>query len=123
VRADDHSSTSGSVLIVEDEVLIRLDLSTHLRDAGLTVFEAATADEGLTILQATASVGLVISDIRTPGNIDGLDLLGWLRRERPNIKVVLISGYIPTERMRTIADLALWKPLDATRLVSEVQRR
>jgi DNA-binding NtrC family response regulator len=123
VRADDHSSTSGSVLIVEDEVLIRLDLSTHLRDAGLTVFEAATADEGLTILQATASVGLVISDIRTPGNIDGLDLLGWLRRERPNIKVVLISGYIPTERMRTIADLALSKPLDATRLVSEVQRR
>jgi DNA-binding NtrC family response regulator len=123
VRADDHSSTSGSVLIVEDEVLIRLDLSTHLRDAGLTVFEAATADEGLTILQATASVGLVISDIRTPGNIDGLDLLGWLRRERPNIKVVLIFGYIPTERMRTIADLALSKPLDATRLVSEVQRR
>ena len=123
MRADDHSSTSGSVLIVEDEVLIRLDLSTHLRDAGLTVFEAATADEGLTILQATASVGLVISDIRTPGNIDGLDLLGWLRRERPNIKVVLISGYIPTERMRTIADLALSKPLDATRLVSEVQRR
>jgi DNA-binding NtrC family response regulator len=73
-RVNDQDSSLGSVLIVEDEVLIRLDHSTHLRDAGLTVFEAATADERLTILHATASVGLVISDIRTPGNIDGLDL-------------------------------------------------
>ena len=40
-------------------------------------------------------MGLVISDIRMPGGADGLDLLGWLRREQPGVKVILISGYIP----------------------------
>jgi DNA-binding NtrC family response regulator len=57
-----------------------------------------------------------------PGRADGLDLLGWLRRERPSVKVILISGYIPNEKMRTIADLALPEPVDGARLVSEVRR-
>ena len=115
----------GSVLVVEDEVLIRLDLAAHLRADGLRVFEAATADEALIILKSMESmepVGLVISDIRMPGGADGLDLLGWLRRERPSVKVILISGYIPTERMTAIADVALSKPVDGKRLTFEVRR-
>jgi DNA-binding NtrC family response regulator len=112
----------GSVLVVEDEVLIRLDLAAHLRADGLRVFEAATADEALIILKSMEPVGLVISDIRMPGGADGLDLLGWLRRERPSVKVILISGYIPTERMTAIADVALSKPVDGKRLTFEVRR-
>ena len=112
----------GSVLVVEDEVLIRLDLAAQIRAAGLTVFEAATADEALTILKSTDSIPLVVSDIRMPGGTDGLDLLGWLRRERPRVKVILISGYIPNERMTAIADVALSKPVDGKRLLFEVRR-
>jgi DNA-binding NtrC family response regulator len=111
-----------SVLIVEDEVLIRLDLGAQLRAAGLTVLEAASADEALAILEEMDPVDLVVSDIRMPGDADGLDLLGWLRRERPGVKVILISGYIPIERLRSIAEVALTKPVDERRLVSEVRR-
>jgi DNA-binding NtrC family response regulator len=111
-----------SVLIVEDEVLIRLDLGAQLRAAGLTVLEAASADEASAILEEMDPVDLVVSDIRMPGDADGLDLLGWLRRERPGVKVILISGYIPIERLRSIAEVALTKPVDERRLVSEVRR-
>jgi len=76
----------------------------------------------LTILHSMDAVGLVISDIRMPGATDGLDLLGWLRREQPDVKVILISGYIPTERMTAIADVALSKPVDGKRLTFEVRR-
>jgi len=119
---NEQTRSPGSVLIVEDEVLIRLDLAAHLRADGLAVFEAATADEALIILKSMEPVGLVISDIRMPGGADGLDLLGWLRRERPSVKVILISGYIPTERMTAIADVALSKPVDGKRLTFEVRR-
>jgi CheY-like chemotaxis protein len=56
----------GTVLIVEDELLIRLDLADHLRSAGLTVVEASTGDEALTVLKANDAVDLVVSDIRMP---------------------------------------------------------
>jgi CheY-like chemotaxis protein len=57
MSTNEGSPTARGVLIVEDEVLIRLDLSTQLRAAGLAVFEAATADEGITILESMNSVG------------------------------------------------------------------
>jgi CheY-like chemotaxis protein len=119
---NDKGSSAGKVLVVEDEVLIRLDLGAQLRAAGLTVLEAATASEALTVLESTDAVRLVVSDIRMPGGADGLDLVGWLRRERPNLKVILISDYIPAERMTAIADLALSKPVDGKRLALEVRR-
>ena len=119
---NEQTRSPSRVLIVEDEVLIRLDLAAHLRADGLTVIEAATAVEALIILKSMEPVGLVISDIRMPGGADGLDLLGWLRRERPSVKVILISGYIPTERMTAIADVALSKPVDGKRLLFEVRR-
>jgi CheY-like chemotaxis protein len=83
----------GTVLIVEDEVLVRLDLADQLRLTGLSVLEASNADEALIVLEAIDGIALVVSDIRMPGAADGLDLVGWLRRERPAIKIVLVSGY------------------------------
>lgn len=76
-----------AILVVDDEVLIRFDVAARLRSAGLNVIEAATADEAVLILETVESVALVISDIRMPGGRDGLDLVGWLRRERPDIKM------------------------------------
>jgi CheY-like chemotaxis protein len=70
----------GTVLIVEDELLIRLDLADQLRTAGLTVVEASTGDEALTVLKANDTVDLVVSDIRMPGATDGMELAAWLRR-------------------------------------------
>jgi CheY-like chemotaxis protein len=112
----------GTVLVVEDELLIRLDLADQLRRAGLTVVEASTGDEALTVLKANDTVDLVVSDIRMPGETDGMELAAWLRRERPKIKIVLVSGYTATQDMTTVADVALGKPVDRSLFVREVER-
>ena len=112
----------GTILVVEDEVLIRLDLAQQLRSAGFTVLEASTAHEAMMILQATDGVALVVSDVRMPGEIDGLGLASWIRLERPDTKVIVLSGHIPALRLATLADAALAKPVKPGRLLQEVKR-
>jgi CheY-like chemotaxis protein len=102
--------------------LIRLDLADQLRSAGLIVIEASTGDEALTVLKANDAIDLVVSDIRMPGATDGMELAAWLRRERPKIKIVLVSGYTATQDMTTVADVALGKPVDRSLFVREVER-
>jgi CheY-like chemotaxis protein len=80
-----------SILVVEDEVLIRLHLAEELRDAGYTVIEAASGDEAMTLLSSVDDVGLVVTDIRMPGNVDGSALANWTRAKFPSVKIVLIS--------------------------------
>ena len=112
----------GTVLVVEDEPLIRLDLADHLRSAGLVVVETTTGDEALAVLKVNDAVDLVVSDIRMPGATDGIELSTWLRRERPKIKIVLVSGFSATVDMTAIADVAFGKPVDLSRLAHEVGR-
>ena len=85
------------ILVVEDELLIRLIVSDELRDAGYDVIEAFNADEALTVLRSLVRVDLVISDVRMPGSLDGLGLLAevratWVRTNRPELEVRLAGG-------------------------------
>ena len=84
------------VLVVEDEFLIRLLISDALRDAGFDVIEAFNGDEAIDIL-STAPVDLVLSDVRMPGTIDGLELLRWVRESLPALPVILTSGHLPPD--------------------------
>lgn len=81
-----------TVLVVEDEVLVRWVIAEYLRDCGYGVIEAASADEGLRVLQTGRHVDVVFSDIQTPGSNDGFGLAQWIRRQRPAIRVILTSG-------------------------------
>ena len=63
-----------TVLVVEDEVLIRLYLSEEIRAAGFTVIEAASADEAFEVLKSRNDIDLVLTDIRMPGTMDGRQL-------------------------------------------------
>ena len=120
--AEGANRPHGTVLVVEDELLIRLDLADQLRSAGLIVIEASTGDEALTVLKTNDAIDLVVSDIRMPRATDGMELAAWLRRERPKIKIVLVSGYTATQDMTTVADVALGKPVDRSLFVREVGR-
>ena len=80
-----------SILVVEDEVLIRLHLAEELRESGYTVIEAASGDEAIMLLSSLDDVGLVLTDIRMPGSLDGMALASWTRSQLPSIKIVLIS--------------------------------
>lgn len=81
------------ILVVEDELLIRLALSDGLREAGFRVIEACSADEALEALE-TVAPDLMISDVRMPGSIDGLGLLAVAKRKFAALPVIIVSGHL-----------------------------
>jgi CheY-like chemotaxis protein len=82
-----------TVLVVEDEVLVRMAVSQQLRECGYNVVEAANADEALTVLRHhNISMHIVLSDVEMPGSMDGFALATWIRQNRPDLKVILARG-------------------------------
>src|SRR3954463_4930968 len=72
---------SGAVLVVDDEAIIRTMLAEELREAGLFVVECGSADEALLVLGWGEPIGLLLSDIRMPGAMDGADLARLARQD------------------------------------------
>lgn len=89
-QAADHCPPT--ILVVEDEVLVRLIIADYLRECGYHVIEASTGDEARAIIEARHPIDLVFTDVQMPGTLDGFALAQWGRRERPGMKVVLTSG-------------------------------
>jgi CheY-like chemotaxis protein len=87
-----HETTSHIVLLVEDEVLVRMLLAEELRDAGWTVVEAATGDEAWSFLRSGGTAQLLFTDLTMPGNLDGLALTRLVRSTYPAMKIILTSG-------------------------------
>ena len=82
------------ILIVEDELLIRLDAVEMIEQAGFEVVEAASADEAIAILEARLDITVVFTDIQMPGSMDGLKLAAAVRDRWPPIKIVATSGQV-----------------------------
>ena len=82
------------ILIVEDELLIRMMLADELREAGYNVTEAFNADEALVILRSPAPVDMILSDVRMPGSMDGIGLLRVVRSAYPKIPVIITSAHL-----------------------------
>lgn len=91
---DDEGTTTATietVLVVEDEVLVRMTLAAYLRDCGYRVFEASNADEAMVLIEQDedGAIGVVLSDVEMPGRHDGFALAQWIRRRRPGCEVIL----------------------------------
>jgi DNA-binding NtrC family response regulator len=80
-----------SVLIVEDELLIRLALSEYLAECGFSVLEAADAAEAMDLMQR-AKVDIIFTDVRMPGDMDGIAFAQWVLKHWPGLPVMLTSG-------------------------------
>jgi CheY-like chemotaxis protein len=88
-------STAGTetVLVVEDEVLIRMVISAYLRDCGYRVIEAANADEAILVLQQEElTIDVVFTDTEMPGSMDGFGLSQWIRANRQGLEVILVGS-------------------------------
>jgi CheY-like chemotaxis protein len=81
-----------TILVVEDELLIRLHVADYFRDCGFEVLEAADGSQALKLLQADRSVDAVFTDITLPGDPDGCGLAEWIRKRNPALPVILTSG-------------------------------
>jgi CheY-like chemotaxis protein len=84
-----------TILVVEDDVLVRMPIAQYLRDCGYKVIEASNSDEAIEVLlHKETLVHVVFSDIEMPGAIDGFGLAKWVRENRPGIQV-LLAGTVP----------------------------
>src|SRR5262245_57730706 len=110
----------ATILLVEDEVLVRMSLADQLRRAGYVVFEASSADEALDLLHGN-SVQLVLSDIRMPGSMDGAELARAIRTQHPHIKIVLASGQSFSAMHWGDYDGFFPKPYDPSRLIKHIK--
>ena len=82
-----------TILVVEDEFLIRFMLPDSLREIGYQVLEAVDGDEGFDILLSGQAVELIVTDVRMPGTIDGMELT---RRSKSLARLGLSSCVRPT---------------------------
>src|SRR5437899_6222534 len=91
----EKTDVEETILLVEDEVLIRMPLAQYLRDCGYKVIEAVNADEAMTVLLHQETViDIVFSDIEMTGSTDGFGLSKWVREHRPGLAVIL-AGTVP----------------------------
>jgi CheY-like chemotaxis protein len=118
----DRSAASPVVLIVEDEMLLRMRAVDMVEDAGYTSVEAVDADEAVTILEARSDIALLFTDVQMPGSMDGLRLAHAVHERWPPIKIILVSGALKLAKSDIPTDSRFFgKPLGAKEMIAEMQ--
>ena len=116
----------ATVLVVEDEALIRMDMVDCLEEAGFSVLEADDADAAIAILESRTDIRLVLTDIDMPGSIDGLKLAAAVRDRWPPVQIIVTSGHVtPAEHQLPKGSRFFAKPYsrpDVARAVHELMR-
>jgi CheY-like chemotaxis protein len=103
VPAGPAEAAQQVVLVVEDEVVLRMAVSAHLRDAGFVVIEAVDAEEAIELLNANHKIRLMFSDITMPGTMDGDQLAELVSERYPEIRILLTSGITQRGRQPFLA--------------------
>ena len=88
----DTHERRATVLLVEDELLLRWPAGEYLRDAGYRVIEAASASEAISVLSSGTQIDLVFSDINLTDAMSGHALAGWLASHHPHVPMLLTSA-------------------------------
>src|SRR5450432_3185422 len=83
-----------TILVVEDDELLRMVAADMLAENGFGVVEAANADAALKLLETRDDVRLLFTDIQMPGSCDGMDLARQVHARWPRILLVITSGHI-----------------------------
>jgi DNA-binding NtrC family response regulator len=108
-----------TVLVVEDDVLLRMDIVMSLEDQGFTVFQASNADQAIEILDVNTDIVLMFTDIDMPGSMDGLKLAIAVRDRWPPIKIIVTSGHSNlSDTLLPIEGRFFSKPYDHARVAN-----
>lgn len=110
-----------TILVVEDEILIRFILADSLRDIGFQVLEAGDGDEGLQILNSGQVIDLIVTDVRMPGEVDGMELTRRSKSLAPGRPVIVCSAHL-YESEAFPADEFLAKPYSIAALAEAIAR-
>ena len=112
----------ANVLVVEDEMLLRMRAVDMVEDAGFTAIEAVNADDALAILESRTDIELLFTDIQMPGSMDGLKLAYAVHERWPLIKIILVSGQLKlTDKDRPADSRFFGKPLEVKQMIAAMQ--
>ena len=118
------TASRPTVLVVEDEALIRLLAADSLQESGFNVLEAGDAAEALRILAEHEDVDVLFTDVNMPGPMDGVALAGLLHESRPDLGLIITSGRgTPDLAGLPSNSLYLAKPYLPQQLAAAVERQ
>jgi CheY-like chemotaxis protein len=87
-----RTSLRTAFLVVEDEVLLRMNLADMTNDAGFPTYEAGNAEEALELMERHPEIGVLFTDVNMPGSMDGLTLAQTVRERWPHVRIIVTSG-------------------------------
>jgi two-component sensor histidine kinase/CheY-like chemotaxis protein len=120
--AESPAEPSTNVLVVEDEMVLRMRAVDIVEDAGFNAVEAVNADEALFILESRSDISLLFSDIQMPGTMDGLKLAHAVYERWPSIKIILVSGKVKLSDAERPANSRFFgKPLEMKQMAAVLQ--
>jgi CheY-like chemotaxis protein len=118
----DHLTNPAVVLVVEDEMLLRMRAVDMVEDAGYISVEAVDADEAVAILESRSDIALMFTDIQMAGSMNGLTLAHAVRERWPPIKIILVSGQLKLANLDIPPGSRFFgKPLDAEDMIAQLQ--
>lgn len=111
----------NSILIVEDEAIVRFELVDLFEDEGYRVFEAGNADEAIAVLERHRMIRIVLTDVDMPGSMDGIRLAHYIRKRYPPTLLLIASGRVsvPASELPDHS-VFLSKPFDPSRLMRTI---
>jgi two-component sensor histidine kinase/CheY-like chemotaxis protein len=111
-----------NVLIVEDEMMLRMRAVNIVEDAGFCPVEAINADEAIAILESRSDISLLFTDIQMPGSMDGLKLAHVVHDRWPSIKIILVSGKLnPSDAEKPTDSRFFGKPLSSEKMIAALK--
>jgi len=116
------SDNGITVLVVEDEVFVRMDIVQFLEDEGFKVLEASNADDAILLLDAHSEVRLMFTDIDMPGSMDGLKLAAAVRDRWPPVQIIVTSGHWQmSDSALPVSGRFFRKPYDPSRVIHAIR--
>jgi len=120
--APGQTAALRAVLVVEDEMMLRMRAVDMVEDAGFTAVEAINADDALAILESRSDIELLFTDIQMPGSMDGLKLAHAVHERWPLIKIILVSGQLKlTDGDKPVDSRFFGKPLGVKQMIEVMQ--
>jgi DNA-binding NtrC family response regulator len=118
----DRSRIPAVVLVVEDEMMLRMRAVDIVVDAGYTPLEALDAAEAVAILESRSDVALMCTDIQMPGQMDGMGLAHAVHERWPTIGIIVVSGQLNLPHLDLPPRSRFFgKPLNAGEAIAEMR--
>lgn len=114
-----------TVLLVEDDSDVRVVIAAQLKQLGYKVHAVANGTEAIDFIESPAEIDITLTDVVLPGGIDGVTLIKNAMQARPNMGVLCMSGYDPTQKNRKWFRIQnidfLEKPFSSSRLAQALE--